>query len=529
MQRFICRFISTLSAAGYCLLVAFPIAASAATITLEWIENDPDAQSYRLFQRTEGEAYNYSKWIYFGSDTSFTVENLQDGVTYFFVVRAYNTDAESSDSNEIEYTPDDSNPSADSDGDGVVDELDAFPSDPEEWFDTDNDGIGNNADLDDDNDGMPDSWEIEHGLDPLRNDAQEDFDGDGVSNIDEFENGSNPAQAPGNRAPYAPELSEPAAGAIVGLTPTLTTQNYDDPDGDAHARTRFQIAVDADFAMLVLDQVITQNQLTALTVLELILDTDTTYFWRARYVDSRNGQSDWSAARSFTTYNTVDAGDEDGNGLLDAQEVGLNVDLDGDGTPDALQEGLLCVNTSDTHNPYVAVKQVNDDAQVVALRALTLGGLGLASTQPQYMTGLISFKLYLEPEMTTATITVLFSEPAPENAEWYKFNSDEGWKAYPNIAFSEDRKSMTILLEDGGAGDQDGVTNGVIVDPSGLGYERVLSNGTHSTYSDQTACFISMTLRNIESQKSHSLVLLLLAAIGGAVCGVIERRSNSKR
>lgn len=529
MQRFIYRFIRTISVAGYCLLVAFPIAASAATLTLEWIENDPDAQSYRLFQRIEGEAYNYSNWIYSGSDTSFTVENLQDGVTYFFVVRAYNAAAESSNSNEIEYTADDFNQTDDSDGDGVVDELDAFPSDPDEWIDTDNDGIGNNADLDDDNDGMPDDWEIEHGLDPLRDDSQEDLDGDGVSNIDEFENGGDPASAPGNQAPYAPQLSEPADAAIVGLTPSLTTLNYIDPDGDAHARTRFQIATDSDFSMLVLDQVMAQNQLTSLTVLELILDTDTTYFWRARYVDSRNGQSDWSAARSFTTYDAMDAGDEDGNGLLDVQEVGLNVDLDGDGTPDALQDGLLCVNTSDTLNPFVAVKQVDGDAQVVALRALTIGGLGLASTQPQHMTGLISFKLYLEPDMTTASITVLFTEPAPENAEWFKFNSDEGWKAYPNVVFSEDRKSMTILLEDGGAGDQDGVANGVIVDPSGLGYERVLSNSTHSTYSDQTACFISTTMRNIEAQKSHSLVLLLLAAIGGAVCGVIERRSNSKR
>ncbi|MGD9008678.1 MAG: hypothetical protein PVG41_12195, partial [Desulfobacteraceae bacterium] len=120
-------------------------------------------------------------------------------------------------------------------------------------------------------------------------------------------------------------------------------------------------------------------------------------------------------------------------------------------------------------------------------------------------------------------------EPAPENAEWYKFNSDEGWQAYPNVVFSEDRKSMTIVLEDGGAGDQDGVRNGVIVDPSGLGYESVLSNGTVSTHSDQTACFVSTPLRHIESQKSHSLVLMLLVAVGGAVCGVIERRSNTKQ
>ncbi len=44
----------------------------------------------------------------------------------------------------------------DSDGDGVLDHLDAFPNDPNEWLDTDGDQIGNNSDLDDDNDGIAD-------------------------------------------------------------------------------------------------------------------------------------------------------------------------------------------------------------------------------------------------------------------------------------------------------------------------------------------------------------------------------------
>ncbi|MCK5913938.1 MAG: tandem-95 repeat protein, partial [Desulfuromusa sp.] len=44
----------------------------------------------------------------------------------------------------------------DSDGDGVLDHLDAFPNDNSEWEDTDGDRIGNNSDLDDDNDGIAD-------------------------------------------------------------------------------------------------------------------------------------------------------------------------------------------------------------------------------------------------------------------------------------------------------------------------------------------------------------------------------------
>ncbi len=47
----------------------------------------------------------------------------------------------------------------DSDGDGFDAEVDVFPNDPTEWLDTDNDGIGNNADTDDDGDGVPDIFD----------------------------------------------------------------------------------------------------------------------------------------------------------------------------------------------------------------------------------------------------------------------------------------------------------------------------------------------------------------------------------
>jgi hypothetical protein len=59
--------------------------------------------------------------------------------------------------------------------------------------DSDADGIKDVNDDDNDNDGIPDAWEIEHGLNPLDTvDSTEDADKDGVSNADEFKAGTNP-------------------------------------------------------------------------------------------------------------------------------------------------------------------------------------------------------------------------------------------------------------------------------------------------------------------------------------------------
>ena len=68
----------------------------------------------------------------------------------------------------------------DQDGDGVTSQYgqDAFPDDPNEWEDTDNDGVGNNADLDDDNDGVSDSFDSF----PLDASESQDTDGDGIGN-----------------------------------------------------------------------------------------------------------------------------------------------------------------------------------------------------------------------------------------------------------------------------------------------------------------------------------------------------------
>ncbi|MEL7382079.1 MAG: pullulanase-type alpha-1,6-glucosidase [Pseudomonadota bacterium] len=97
----------------------------------------------------------------------------------------------------------------DSDSDGVADQRDLFPYDQQESADFDGDGIGDHADLDDDNDGFSDVIEFSLGTNPydgnshpadldgdkIPDSLDDDIDGDGWSNEDEVRLGSDPYSA----------------------------------------------------------------------------------------------------------------------------------------------------------------------------------------------------------------------------------------------------------------------------------------------------------------------------------------------
>ncbi len=89
------------------------------------------------------------------------------------------------------------NPGVDSDKDGLLDENDNCPGDVNpEQEDFDGDSIGDICDSDNDNDKMPDEWEIAYGLNPRDpSDADSDLDGDGLLNLEEFYPiGTNPTE-----------------------------------------------------------------------------------------------------------------------------------------------------------------------------------------------------------------------------------------------------------------------------------------------------------------------------------------------
>jgi len=74
----------------------------------------------------------------------------------------------------------------DSDGDGVIDSADQCPDTPPDT------AVLPDGCADSDLDGMPDSWEFTHGLDPQTDDAGLDPDGDDLTNLEEHQYGTDP-------------------------------------------------------------------------------------------------------------------------------------------------------------------------------------------------------------------------------------------------------------------------------------------------------------------------------------------------
>lgn len=98
------------------------------------------------------------------------------------------------------------NTDTDIDGDNVPNDDDLFPRNPQESIDTDLDGIGNNSDLDDDGDDLTDEQEALIGTDPLDSDTDNDgaFDGSDAFPLDPLERFDSDNDSVGNESDNCP-------------------------------------------------------------------------------------------------------------------------------------------------------------------------------------------------------------------------------------------------------------------------------------------------------------------------------------
>jgi chitinase len=83
------------------LLLLATTAVTAASVSLRWDPNDPAPEGYRVFARKSGQAYNFSQPDWEGAATTCTIGVLDGGTDCYFVVRAFDGDLESADSEEV--------------------------------------------------------------------------------------------------------------------------------------------------------------------------------------------------------------------------------------------------------------------------------------------------------------------------------------------------------------------------------------------------------------------------------------------
>lgn len=99
--------IKSITALFFIILFVTTGAYSDGQVTLQWDPNDPAPAGYRLYGREEGLSYNYDEpwWEGDQSFTQCTLDQLDENTTYYFVVRAYDSEGnESGDSNEVAFT-----------------------------------------------------------------------------------------------------------------------------------------------------------------------------------------------------------------------------------------------------------------------------------------------------------------------------------------------------------------------------------------------------------------------------------------
>ena len=85
------------------LILIFCDISNAANVTLRWDPNQPTPQGYRIFMREKGQSYDYSAPVWTGSAVTAVVDGMVPETTYYFVVRAFEGDLESADSEEVSY------------------------------------------------------------------------------------------------------------------------------------------------------------------------------------------------------------------------------------------------------------------------------------------------------------------------------------------------------------------------------------------------------------------------------------------
>jgi len=157
----------------------------------------------------------------------------------------------------------------------------------------------------------------------------------------------------------------------------------------------------------------------------------------------------------FTTI--VASDDTDSDGVPDNEDD--HPGNKGKGTPPSSRgHGKFLIDVTDTAGASLA------DAKGMADTDVSLNQAGMPSGY-EFTDGLVSYQVVGLAPGGTATVKITFPSGIPAGSKVYKVGP-AGFQEF--VGGKIQGKSVTLTITDGGAGDSDGLANGVIVDPVGV-------------------------------------------------------------
>ncbi|CAD6491548.1 MAG: von Willebrand factor type A domain protein [Candidatus Argoarchaeum ethanivorans] len=144
----------------------------------------------------------------------------------------------------------------------------------------------------------------------------------------------------------------------------------------------------------------------------------------------------------------------------------INVSSDGGNSTIFVTVTVASVETATgTGTAYFA----SDAGTIEDLAALNESDLPEENPNVDFPHGLFSFNITGLSYGETVNVTINFPEDIPTTAQYWKYNASSGeWYQIP-IGSNDGDNIITIMLQDGGIGDNDGVENGIISDPGAPG------------------------------------------------------------
>lgn len=176
-------------------------------------------------------------------------------------------------------------------------------------------------------------------------------------------------------------------------------------------------------------------------------------------------------------------------------EVDGFYDLDGDGQSDLEQDDIRLFQTP-VGNFVVGVKTDGNYGH--------LHSVGLPESFPvdpqlnqleRTPMGVIQFQFSLAENVDTLPITLFWSRPAPEEANWFTYSYSDGWHGFDETGGMDfSGAGFALELRDGGFGDMDGAKNGTILHSGTLGIgliePQTFPTLRPSNDIESTGCFI---------------------------------------